>query len=145
MRNTLNKSLLILCAFFTLGACQDNEVVVDFFCGDAVVSDSDLYGATTTSNYSIVSVSVFMDCITLRISSSGCSGESWNASLIDSEEESFSIPPERFLRLRLENEEACLAVFEKEFTFDTKPIQPSGSGTVILNIEGWNEPITINE
>ena len=144
MRRILVNNLLILCTIFTLSACNEEEIIVEYFCGDSVVVDSELYDATTTSHYSIVSVRVINQCVSIRISSGGCNGETWMATLVDSEDESLSTPPERFLKLNLENNEACLAVFEREFLFDTRSIPTVSSGTVILHLEGWDEPIIIH-
>ena len=133
-----------MCTFFTLSACENNEVVVDTFCGDVVIVDSAVYDATTSSEFTITNVAVVGVCLTLEISASGCDGNSWEASLIGSENESLSIPPQRYLRLSLTNNEACLAVFQRNYAFDLQPILNNANETIILNLEGWNEPIIIN-
>ncbi len=145
MRKLIWKGLLILCAFFTLSACDDNEVVVDTFCGDAIRIDATLYGATTISNYSITDVVILDDCITITIGSSGCDPNSWIASLIDSEQEALSLPPQRNIRLSLENNDACLAFFQTSYTFDLRPLLNNTNEPLILNLDGWNEQIIINE
>ena len=81
------------------------------------------------------------NCLTITLTSSGCDGNSWTASLIDSGLQTASIPPQRHVRLSLTNNETCLAVFERIYTFD---INSGDTETVIYNIEGWNIPIVIN-
>ena len=145
MRKLIWRGLLILCAFFTLSACNDSETVADFFCGDAILIDEVLYGATTTSNYSISDVTVTDFCVTISIGASGCDPDNWMTSLIDSGQEAFSNPPERFARLSLENNDACLAFFQTSYTFDLRPILNDPDQTIILVLEGWNDQIIINE
>ena len=139
MRNLLFLILILLCS------CSVNsDAAIIEPCGDFVIENQSMYNATDTSNYTITDVNVLNNCITVRLTSSGCDGNSWTASLIDSEQETLSIPPERFLRLELTNNEACQAVFERSYTFDIGMIRPAGSGTLVVNLEGWNAPIVVN-
>ena len=134
---------LVLILLYSCSSSSDSALALEP-CGDFVIENQTIYDATDISNYTTTDVNVLNNCITVRITSSGCDGNSWTASLIDSEQETLSIPPERFLRLELTNNEACQSVFERSYTFDISTIRVTGSGTLVLNLDGWNSPIVIN-
>jgi hypothetical protein len=51
------------------------------------------------------------------------------------------MPPQGYLKLALANNEACLAVFNKEQSFDLTRIKIDGANGVLLKIEDFKEPI----
>ncbi len=53
-----------------------------------------------------------------------------------------SFPVQRLVKVELDNEDACLAVFQKTVSFDLAPFQVDGQNQVILNNDGWDQPIT---
>ena len=108
-----------------------------------MIIDSNLYNQSESNNYSITNVQLNGNNLTIRISSSGCSSDSWKAILIDANEILESYPVQRKIKLSLENNEACLAVFEKEFTFDISSLKEDYD-TVLLNLKGWDTQINYN-
>jgi hypothetical protein len=136
------KSLIIIVLFLCCLACDEdtNEPILQ---NESVVIDSNLYKSSVTNNYTITDVKIDANLLTVKISSSGCSGDSWQAVLVDANEVLESYPIQRNIKLVLENKEACLAVFEKEFTFDITSLKENYS-EVILNLEGWNSEINYN-
>lgn len=88
------------------------------------------------TNYTITDVALNEDCLDITISSSGCSGESWQMSLFSN--------PQRDLKVKLVNQELCLAVLEKTTSFSLIPLRIQGQHQVTLNIDGWAEPIVYN-
>ena len=46
------------------------------------------------------------------------------------------------MKIELDNPEVCLAIVQKTVSFDLTPFQVDGQNQVILNIDGWDEPIT---
>lgn len=75
----------------------------------------------------------YNDCLKISFSSSGCSGDTWDIELIDSEIILESCPPQRNLRLSLRNGETCEAIITKELTFDINELKVDGN-QVLLNI-----------
>lgn len=128
---------------FVCFACSETEDNSFNLCNDCVVIDNDLYKNTATNNYTITDIQLNEDLLTIKISASGCDGNSWAATLIDANEIAESNPIQRFIKLSLENKELCLAVFEKEFTFNIKKLKENQS-KIILNLEGWNKQIEYN-
>ncbi|WP_442264871.1 DUF6970 domain-containing protein [Tenacibaculum sp. ZS6-P6] len=109
-----------------------------------LIIDEGRYNATNTDSYSITLVSIQNNILTLEVTSSGCSGDSWVMNLIDSDEISESFPPQRNLKLELINNEACTSVVTKEVKFNISQLQVTRINQVILNLNGWNSPINYN-
>ena len=133
------KKLLFL-IIILLYSCNTETTTVEEPCnGDSIIVDQERFNTIDTSNYTITGVSVLNDCLTITLTSSGCNGNSWTASLIDSGLKTLSIPPQGALKLSLTNNEACLAVFERSYIFNINSDIP-----FIYSLEGWNIPIVIN-
>ena len=123
--------------------CEDssNDDSMEISCGIEVVNDSILYESAESSYFGVLNYNLEGDCLSVTISSSGCSASTWGLTLIDSETITESLPPQRDLRLIFYNNEACLAVLEKEEIFDLVALQVHGTNEVVLNIEGFPESI----
>ncbi|WP_179321200.1 hypothetical protein [Winogradskyella helgolandensis] len=133
-------SLLLLCMLLMNFQCDDDDTVV-IPCGLEVITDSTTYESSETSYFGVLNVSLNNDCLMVHITSSGCDASSWELTLIDSENIAESMPPQRYMKLTLYNNEACLAVFEKEETFDLTSLQVEGTNEVVLNIEGLPDSV----
>ena len=138
----IKKILILTLLTVSFLSCNENDVT-DNYLNEAVIINNSLYNNTVTNNYSISNIQLNGNNLTLKISASGCSGDSWKAVLIDANEILESFPVQRNIKLALENNEACLAVFEKEFTFDISILKEDFS-EIILNLEGWNAQISYN-
>lgn len=139
--NAMNKSylkLIILLFCLQLTSCSDDDNLPTNYL--EVVIDAEAYNLGQTDNYTINSVRINGDFLTIRFSASGCSGENWNVKLIDAEGVAFSQPPQRYLFLSLENLELCQAVITKELNFDISALQIGGK-SVLLNIKNFDEKI----
>ena len=139
----LTWKILLIWAFASLSACEDSDSTVDTLCGDAVIVNETLYDVTTTSNYTITNVSVVDKCITIEIAASGCDGSTWQADLIHPGGIGLSDPEVALVKLNLTNNELCQAVFQRSYVFDLRTIIPDEYGTVLLNLEGWEEQLLI--
>jgi len=137
-----SKIQILLFIFTTLLflSCEEKENLNINKCNECVVISKDLYNKTTTNNYTINNVTLVGDLLTVKIGASGCNGESWKATLIDANQLLESYPIQRNVKILFENDEDCLAVFEKEFTFYIKELKENQSEAV-LNLEGWDSQI----
>ncbi|WP_400077042.1 hypothetical protein [Winogradskyella sp. R77965] len=120
--------------------CDEDDVLIETLCLEVLI-DNNAYETAESDYYTVGNVFFNENCLTLDVSSSGCDGSTWVFSLIDSENIAESMPPQRYLKLSLNNDESCLAVFTKEISFDLLPLRIEGTNEVLLNIEGFNEPI----
>ena len=133
-------SLLLLCLLLMNFQCDDDDIVLTS-CSLEVITDNETYKSAESSYFGVLNVNLNGDCLMVHITSSGCDASSWEFVLIDSENIAESMPPQRYLKLTLYNNEACLAVFEKEETFDLTSLQVQGTNEVLLNIEGLPESV----
>ncbi len=137
-----SKSLIILfllaTAIFGSGCKNDDNGALD--CDNEVVISGFQYSNAESTFFEINNISVNGDILTAEISSSGCSGDSWNLCLIDSGAVMESFPPQRRIRFVLRNDEGCLAYLQKAFTYDISSLQTEGN-VVILQVEDYSESV----
>lgn len=124
----------------TFISCSDSDTINIDLCNECVLINKDVYDTTTTNNYTINSVKLIGDLITVQIISGGCNGNSWVATLIDANQILESNPSQRNIIIRFENNEACFAIVEKKFTFNIKELKENQT-EILLNLEGWNTQI----
>jgi len=105
-------------------------------CDQITVVSKTQYDNLVSDNFTFGNVEITDDCLNIEISSSGCSGDSWGFNLIDSGAVAESSPEQLYLKFKLINNEACLAVFERTISFDLTPLQVNGSNLIILHIDG---------
>lgn len=141
------KRLVLSCLCFTLllmsTQCDDDNVI-NVPCDQTVVIDNGFYESAESNVYELGNVIFNDNCLSIEVSASGCDGNSWSMVLVDSGNVAESSPEQRYLKFVLTNEEVCLAIVSQERSFDLTPIQVEGSSEIILNIEGFPEPLTYN-
>lgn len=110
-------------------------------CDESTSIDEELYSEGPKDFIKITNAFIIGNCLTIAYSASGCSGDSWEVNLYDSGSVAESEPEQRYLRLSMQNPEACLAVFEKERSFDISNLQIENNGTLILNLLDYEESL----
>lgn len=134
-----NQLYLVLSFFcFQLLSCSKDDDLP--LADSAVLIDSEAYNSAISDNYTIRSVKINGDFLTIKFSASGCDGTNWIVKLIDSGSVAYSNPPQRLLVLSLENNEICQAVITKELNFNISNLRV-GSSSVWLNLKKYGEPI----
>ena len=124
--------IIFLFSLFQIIACC--PVIEDeSMCDDKVIIDKNLFDSAPNSSLNITKIEIIGDCLSIDFNASGCNGNSWKVKLIDSEAILKSNPPQRNLRLSLENNELCEAIIHKKISFDISKLRLTGS-EVILNI-----------
>lgn len=109
-------------------------------CDQLVIISSKQYNDEPNDNLTINSLKINEDCLRINFTSSGCSGDSWEVKLIDSEEVLESVPPQRNLKVSLKNEELCQAVITKEISFSISELRIDGT-KVLLNIKNSEDQL----
>ncbi|MFD2917276.1 hypothetical protein [Psychroserpens luteus] len=136
--------IITACFCFTLllmsTQCDDDDVV-NVPCDQTAIVDSGFYESVESHVYEVGDVYFNDNCLTIEISASGCDGNSWSMVLVDSGNIAESSPEQRYLKFVLNNDEVCLAIVSQVRSFDLTPIQVAGSSEIILNIEGFPEPV----
>lgn len=110
-------------------------------CDQQVIISNKLYKSAPSDHLAVSNAELIDGCLKIQFASSGCDGSSWEVKLIDSGYLLYSDPPQRNLRLSLNNNELCDAYIGKEITFDVKKLQVSGN-EVLLNITNSNTQIS---
>ncbi len=136
-------SLILSFLLVIISSCTINDSSGEEVCGDFAIESELNYNSTSSSFYTIKDVSASGNCLTITISASGCSGDRWQAELYFSEQTPESSPIQRFSKLSLITNEACLAVFEKSFTFNIGNMR-SENDPFALKLDGWDNQIIIN-
>lgn len=139
MASTYLKFFMLVTLLALFNACEDDSIASS--CDALVTISADKYQNGTTEFYSIISAKIIDDCLEIEYSSSGCDGKSWTEEMIDAGEVLESFPIQRKLKMLLNNQEACAAVFTRTVSFDLTPIRTEDYSKIILNIDGLKEPL----
>lgn len=126
-----------------ISSCSDDDCPTNpVSCGiNALIVGDQTLDAVQTNNYQIQDVVLSGNCLEITISSSGCDPNNWSMNLF-SDNTFFDIfPLQRYAKVEVITNEACLAVFQKTVNFDLQPFQISGQDSVVIMIEGWNAPV----
>jgi len=113
-------------------------------CNKYVIISDSLYATAPNDNFEIIDMKIEGNCLKIKFSASGCSGDSWIVELIDSGVvgylPTFAPPPlpTRTLKFFLDNKEECRAWITKEVCFNIEGLQIKGMNIVNLNILGNN-------
>jgi len=118
--------------------CTEKTIDPDY---ENVLIDHDLFENGPDDQLSITSVYLTNDCLTIEFLAAGCDGNEWIIKLIDAGMIAESNPPQRMIRLSLDNPEQCRKGITKEITFNLGPVRINGGNKVLLNLEGWEEDI----
>ena len=131
---------LLICLLLMNMQCNDDDIIVEANCSEVLI-DNNAYLTAETTNYSFENISISDGCMNVEVVASGCDPVNWIMTLIDSENIAESMPPQRYLKISIFNNETCLAVFNKEENFELLPLRVEGTNEVLLNIERFDEPI----
>ncbi|MGB1204523.1 MAG: hypothetical protein ACPG5B_02685 [Chitinophagales bacterium] len=135
-----NLSFIIL-ALFVVGifaACNDDEPDILLTCQQQAIISATDYQTATSDPINIDSLSIEENCLSITFRAGGCDGSTWQVRLVDSGSIAESLPPQRNLKLLLENQEVCLAYITRTITFDIYELEADGEASVLLNIEDSN-------
>ncbi len=129
---------MLLVAFVLVACSNDDDITTN--CDLFTIVSAAQFENAPKDQVNINSAVINDDCLKINFSASGCDGDSWEVLFIDSGGVSFSLPPQRNLRLSLKNEELCDAFITRELTFDIKTLRVGGN-QVLLNIQNFNEQL----
>ncbi len=139
------KKILAFLFFVSLlaSSCSDDDNANNAVsCGtDGILVANQTLDAIETNNYQIQNVVLSGNCLEVTISSSGCNAENWTMNLFSNTTFFDTFPLQRFAKIEVITNEACLAVLQKTKTFDLQPFQIEGQDSVTIMIEGWNTPL----
>ena len=130
---------ITLFAVGTFTACNDEQEDDNLLtCDQQTIINATEYQTATSEPVSIDSLEITGNCLSVTLSSGGCDGNSWQVRLVDSGSIAESLPPQRSLKLLLENQEVCLAYITKTISFDIQELEAEGEVSMLLNIADSN-------
>ena len=138
MKNIL--ALVFIGLLFVACSKDSDDDTTASSCDFELIVSAEEYANAPSAPLSIQSLEIEGSCLKVNFSASGCDGNTWEVKLIDSGTSLDSDPPQRSLRVSLENLELCQAVFTRELTFDLSKLEAEGK-QIRLNIENNNESI----
>ena len=118
-----------------------DDEVVDFTygqtdCDQNVIISANEYANAPNDPFSIIDMNIVNDCLKIKFTASGCSGDTWIVKLIDAGDITGQDLLNRTLRLSLDDREECEALPVKEVSFNIKGLQILGSDRILLNVSG---------
>ncbi|WP_431159318.1 hypothetical protein [Winogradskyella poriferorum] len=141
MKKVRQLMLLVLCALLLNTTCDDDTIPQESECDAFAIIDDFAFDNNESSFFEIISANIEGDCLNIEISASGCSGETWQIELFSNTVINESLPVQRGLKLILTNNEACLAVFTRQTSFDLTTLQVEGENEINFNLEGFEESV----
>lgn len=124
---------ICVCTFFS---CSKKGIT-----GPPVSQSHTVYLATSTDGYTISDAVIEKGFLRVTITAPGCDGSTWSARMIDSQEFDDSNPPTRFLRLALKNTEDCDTQVTKTYYFDVSGLRVIAFRTIMLQVDGFSQPV----
>jgi len=142
MSQMKKKLFLALMGLITLSCSKEREDENENLanCDFEILISAEQYADAPSDHLTINSLTIDDNCLKISFSSRGCDGDTWELQLIDSEDFLESDPPQRNLRLSLNNEELCLAYITKEMSFDISSLQEDGN-KLQLNLTNSDQSI----
>lgn len=107
-----------------------------------IINDEDAFRLLETDEFKLIEVNILGNCLELRIEyGGGCKGI--GVAMIGAGAYKESFPPQLDLRIIVEDDDHCEALVREYFHFDLTEIQYDGADQLILNIEGWDNQVTV--
>lgn len=105
-----------------------------------IVSESE-FSNIETSNYIITDVELNGDCLQITIQTGGCDPNFMGMGLYSPDAFYGQHPANRQLKVELDNNQLCDALFSKTVSFDVTPLRLEDQNELELLIDGWQASI----
>ena len=142
----MNRHILIILISLYLTTtgflCNQNEDPLPSTSCQALLVDAQAFEAAITDPFSIQQVSIEGDCLQVQVSyGGGCKPVAFT--LITDGKVAYSLPPQAWLFLSLEDKDDCEAAIMEEISFDLSEfkIPREDPGKILLHLAGWEEVI----
>ncbi len=141
-----NIFLSLFLAFFTLSCTTETERQPEKIannCEQSTVINAQEFANTNSAQGVFQNLQINGNCLKIKYASSGCDGSTWTVKLVSDGATDYSTyPVTKKVKFVLTNQELCLAVFQKERSFDVSGLQVSGQNSVQIKVENYSQPIT---
>lgn len=134
------KKTLYLLFVAVLLSCSNNDNEEFVNCNFTALVSNEQFIKAPSDQLTINSLVIEGDSLKINFSSGGCNGDTWKVKLISSEDVLESNPPQRNIRLSLDNKELCEAFITKDVSFDISELQVDNN-QVYLNLTNSDKSI----
>ncbi len=150
MKNIFRLKSILFISLFVLFSCSSQEEVnkQKIINETNLCINQNLFNSMNIENYNIHEADIKENILTVKIGSNSCSSDLWKIKLVVSENIAESLPPKRFAKLKLDDDEVCVAqphsftYYVKEYTFDIRSIRIKGNeNKLILDLIKWNNEL----
>ena len=135
------KKIIFFLLLLVLFSCHRHNQFDNDTCRKKVLIDEKMFGQNSPDVFNITNGEIQGDCLIVSIRASGCSGTNWLADAVSDGSIAKSLPPQRQLRILFTNPELCEALPTRKFGFNLKNMRVSGTNSVLLNLQGWEETL----
>ena len=135
--------ILLLILGTVAGCVQKNDVApfIGLSQSDEIIVDNDLFTNAPNDAFKLISVQITDNQMTMEVEyAGGCGDVSFK--LIGNEEVMASAPPQRKIRLSLEDNDQCETLLRKTLRFSLTPAQVQDYNELILKLEDWTDPLS---
>lgn len=136
----MKKIILLVIAIVSLQSCVKTDGPIPSFVGvsqaDDIIIDSNLYTNAPSDSFKILNAQVTGSHLEIKVEYSGGCGNA-NFKLIAAEELLESNPPQRRIRLSLDDQDECRSMIVRDLKFDLTSAQANGYNTLILQLREW--------
>lgn len=140
----MKKIILLVIAIVSLQSCVKTNDPLPSFVGisqaDDIITDSNLYTHAPSDSFKILNAQVTGSQLEIKVEYGGGCGNA-NFKLIAAEELLKSTPPQRSIRLSLDDQDKCKKLIVKDLIFDLTSAQASGYTTLILQLKEWKNSL----
>lgn len=139
MKHLLMKLSFLILAIATLWACDKSDL--EKACSLLAIVDSEQFVNAPNDPFKFEEVKIEGDCLEITYSyGGGC--EEVVMKIIGRESIMKSNPPQRSIRMSLDDIDNCEALITTTRNYDLTPFRESGGNEIILRLDGWDESIS---
>ncbi|OJJ23132.1 hypothetical protein BKI52_01915 [marine bacterium AO1-C] len=142
MRNNIIVLLLLL-GVITTGCVKTNDVApfVGLIQSDEIIVDNNLFANAPNDAFKLISVQINDNHMELEVEYAGGCGDV-NFKLIGNEEVKESAPPQRAIRLSLQDDDDCGTMLRQKLSFALNPAQVQDYNELLLQLQDWTDPLS---
>ena len=135
--------LLLLLGITTTGCLKTNDVApfVGLIQSDEIILDDNLFANAPNDAFKLISVKITDHQMEVEVEYTGGCGDV-NFKLIGHEEVKESLPPQRTVRLSLEDDDNCGNVLRQKLSFALTPAQVQDYNELLLQLQDWTNPLS---
>ncbi|HAS40288.1 MAG TPA: hypothetical protein DCS93_07405 [Microscillaceae bacterium] len=125
------------------GCVKTNDVApfVGLIQSEEIILDNNLFANAPSDAFELISVQITDHHMEFEVEYAGGCGDA-NFKLIGHEEIKESSPPQRTIRLSLEDNDDCGTLLRQKLSFALTPAQVQDYNELLLQLQDWTDPLS---